>query len=96
MLKGPFPKAEHYRLNMFKKVTHSGAFEMPLCFHKATESLWQSSSISHHPPHSHMELKEAVQCGDQCEVGVDANLHKTLFKRCNQSEVNASAGKMCK
>lgn len=24
---------------------------------------------------------------------MDANLHKTLFKRCNQSEVNASAGK---
>lgn len=45
------------------------------------------------PSISYMQSEEVVKCSDQCEVGIDANLHKTLFKRCNQSEVNALAGK---
>lgn len=53
----------------------------------------RSSSISHHPPFPTCKLKEGIQCRDKQAARMDANLHKTLFKRCNQSEVNASAGK---
>lgn len=52
-----------------------------------------SSSISHHPPFPTCKLKVGIQCRDKQAAWMDANLHKTLFKRCNQSEVNASAGK---
>lgn len=67
---------------------------MPLCFHKAQNQISQRQRLEKSgrvtvaeqldiSPSiiSYVQTKEAVQCTDQCEAAVEANLHEILFLR---------------
>lgn len=104
VLKGPFPGAKSWALPVKWSIPAASLYspspESHITMSQSVKkkknqagSPRRSSSISHHPPFPTCKLKEGTQCRDKQAARMDANLHKTLFKRCNQSEVNASAGK---